>query len=198
MPSKTLSNLISDKQNLKREIDTTHVFRSCSPLYVTQSNLSDLKQAACGSFITGGRFNQRGKFHVLYLSLEKETCLAELEKYAERGGLALKKELPHPTTIFPWEIRLSCVLDLTDASVREKLLIDEQMLCQTDWETLQNHYEIIAATQRIGKLAKDYGFVALLTPSSAKPGGRNLNIFIDNVDPRQDTCEVCYPSEFPL
>lgn len=197
MSSQTLRDLMRDKESLKCEIETRYFFRSCSPIHGTQQKLSQLDQAALGSFISGGRFNPCGQFHVLYLSQERETCLAELDKYAQRGSIALKKNPPHPTTVFSWKIKLSCVLDLTDANVREKLLIDEQTLCQTDWSTLQNYYEIIAATQRIGILAKDFGFAALLTPSAAKPGGKNLNIFIDNVDQVQDVCEVCYLTEFP-
>ena len=193
----TLRDFITYKQNLKREIETIYVFRSFSPKHGTQPKLSRLAQAAYGSFISGGRFNERGKFHVLYLSMDRDTCLAELDKYAERGAITLKKDLPHPLTLSPWEIKLSCVLDLTDASVREQLLIDEQTLCQTDWEKLQNFYEIIAPTQRIGELAKDFGFVALLTPSAARPGGRNINIFIDNITPGRDVCEVCHIEEFP-
>lgn len=197
MLPQTLREFMSDRQNLKCGIETIYVFRSCSPTYATKSTLSRLERAAYGSFIKGGRFNQRGQFHTLYLSLDRETCLAELDKYAEKGSISLKENPPHPATVLPWEVRLSCVLDLTDASVRKKLLIDEQTLFNTDWETLQDHYEIIAATQRIGKLARDFGFVALLTPSVAKPGGKNLNVFIDNIDHAHDVCEICYPDEFP-
>jgi RES domain-containing protein len=188
---------MGDKQNLKSEIESIYVFRSCSPTYGRKPILSQLEQAAFGSFMKGGRFNERGQFYVLYLSLDKETCMAELEKYAEKGSIALKDNPPHPLTIAPWQVKLSSVLDLTDSSVREQLRIDEQILSQTDWETLQNHYEITAATQRIGQLAKEFGFAALLTPSVAKPGGKNLNVFIQNIDHAQDVCEVCYLDEFP-
>lgn len=197
MLPQTLHECMSDKQNLKCEIETIYAFRSCSPKYATKSALSRLEQAAYGSFIRGGRFNERGQFRVLYLSLDRETCLAELDKYAESGSITLKGHPPAPFAASSWEVRLSCVLDLTDAGVRDKLRIDEQTLSNTDWETLQNHYEIVAATQRIGKLAKDFGYVALLTPSVAKPGGKNLNVFIDNIEHGHDVCEVCYPSEFP-
>lgn len=197
MSSHTLRNLMNDKHNLKSEIKASYVFRSFSPKHGTQPKLSRLKKAAYGSFVSGGRFNERGKFHVLYLSMERDTCLAELDKYAETGSLALKGSPPHPLTVSPWKIKLSCVLDLTNASVREKLLIDEQTLCQTDWEKLQNFYEIVAPTQRIGELAKDFGFVALLTPSVARPGGININVFIDNITPDQDVCEACHLDEFP-
>lgn len=193
----TLRDLMSDKHNLKKEIPTRYVFRSCAPKHGKQTNLSQLEQAANGSFIHGGRFNQIGQFRVLYLSLDRETCLAESDKYAQTGELELKGIPPHPITVFPCKVKLSSVLDLTDANVRKKLQIDEQTLCHTDWETLQNYYEIMAATQRIGKLAKDFGFAALLTPSAAKPGGVNLNIFIDNIDQIQDICEICYLNEFP-
>lgn len=197
MAPHTLRGLMSDKQNLKSEIETLYVFRSCSPTYGTKPILSQLEQAAFGSFIRGGRFNERGQFHMLYLSLDRETCLAELDKYAERGNITLKDNPPHPVTVAPWRVKLSCVLDLTDASVRKQLRIDEQILSRTDWETLQNHYEIIAATQRIGKIAKEFGFAALLTPSVARPGGKNLNVFIDNIHHGKDVCEVCHLSEFP-
>jgi RES domain-containing protein len=197
MLPQTLRDFMSDKQNLKSEIETIYVFRSFSPKHGTQPKLSRLEQAAYGSFISGGRFNERGKFHVLYLSMDRDTCLAELDKYAERGDITLKKDSPHPLTLSPWEIKLSCVLDLTDANVRERLLIDEQTLCQTDWEKLQNFYEIVAPTQRIGELAKDFGFVALLTPSAARPGGKNINVLIGNITPGQDVCEICHLDEFP-
>lgn len=196
MSPHTLHDLMSDKENLKSDTETIYLFRSCLPTFGTKPILSRLEQAAFGSFVRGGRFNERGQFHMLYLSFDRETCLAELDRIAERGSITLKNDPPHPVTVVPWRVKLSSVLDLTDANVRNQLRIDEQILLQTDWETLQNHYEIIAATQRIGKIAREFGFVALLTPSIARPGGKNLNVFIDKLD-HEDLCEVCHLSEFP-
>lgn len=191
----TLRDFLKNKNNLKQTETTATFFRASSPRFATKPNLTELQKASVGSFLRGGRFNRIGHFHVLYLSTDEETCLAEMKKYADRGSLPLKK--PTPYTLAPWEVKLTKVLDLTDDEVRQKLQIDEDMICKTDWETLQNYYEIQASTQRLGEVARDSGFAALLTPSAARTGGKNLSVFVDNIDGSHQVCNVCDPDEFP-
>jgi RES domain-containing protein len=190
----TLRDFLNDKKNLIRAGAAATFYRATSPKYATKLNLLDLYKASLGSFLSGGRFNMKGHFHVLYLSVDEETCRAEMNKYAARGSLPLKSTA---FTFAPWEVSLTHILDLTDDEVRQKLKIDIETICKTDWETLQNYYEIPACTQRLGELARDLGFVALLTPSAARSGGKNLAVFVDKIDGDVECCSICDPDAYP-
>ncbi|MGH7563095.1 MAG: RES domain-containing protein, partial [Gemmatimonadota bacterium] len=52
-----------------------------------------------GSRRVGGRFNPRGEFGVLYVSLDRETTRAELGRRAQRAGVELDDLLPRSIVV---------------------------------------------------------------------------------------------------
>jgi RES domain-containing protein len=128
--------------------------------------------------MVGGRFNFIGTFEVLYLSCDPHTCLEETTKSIQRPAHEVAQALPR--TLVGIEVRLSRVLDLTDASVRRRLGIRKKDLTAPNWEKSQNVHKQEALTQQIGRLAREVGFEAILVPSSMTRG-KNLDIFPDRL-----------------
>ncbi|MBI3651817.1 MAG: RES family NAD+ phosphorylase [Acidobacteria bacterium] len=148
-------------------------FRVLSQRFATQKDALSAK----GSIIKGGRFNFKGNFGVLYLSCDSHTCLEESTRTSQKRAITVANELPK--TVVGIEVKLSKVLDLTDAKMRRRLGIKYSDLTKTDWEKIQNNGQE-AITQVIGRLAGQSGFEALLVPSSVWRG-KNLDIFIDRL-----------------
>lgn len=128
----------------------------------------------------GGRYNFKNLFDALYLSYDPLTCLEESTHASTAAGFDLAGRFPR--VVASVEINLSRVLDLTNSSVRKRIGISKSILTKTDWETIQEKYKRQAVTQKIGRLARDAGFEALITPSAVCKG-RNIVIFTDNVNP---------------
>ena len=151
------------------------VFRNVGQAYARKRSFLGIG----GSVLYGGRFNYIGTFGVLYLSLDTETCWAEsLSQY----DTSSKKASSMPRTIIGIEVELNKVLDLTNHWVLKRLGITRaDLFC--DWEDYQDNQQIEAPSQRIARLAREAGFEAIKVPSKAREGGRNLDIFPDNVKP---------------
>lgn len=99
-------------------------FRSVSQRFATRQQVLSAK----GSLMVGGRFNFIGKFEVLYLSCDSHTCLEETTKSIQRPASEVAQVLPR--TIIGIQVKLSRVLDLTDANVRRSLGITKQVLTE--------------------------------------------------------------------
>lgn len=128
----------------------------------------------------GGRYNFKKQFDALYLSCDPVTCLEESTHASTSSGFDLAGRFPR--VVGSVEINLSRVLDLTNPSVRKGIGISKSILTKTDWETIQEKYKRQAITQKIGRLARDAGFEALIAPSAVCKGS-NIVIFPDNVKP---------------
>jgi RES domain-containing protein len=127
-----------------------------------------------GSFEYGGRYNVAKDFGVLYLSCDLHTCVGELERAARREGVEVAEKLPR--TVMGIKVKLTKVLDLTDARVLRRLGLSRKIL-STDW-VKENNEGRDAPTQVIGRAAKNIGFEALLVPSESWHG-MNLNLLDD-------------------
>ena len=132
-----------------------------------------------GSVFTGGRYNHRGTLALLYLSCDTHTCVEEVTKSFSRSGLVAAQSLPR--MIIAVDVHLSRVLDLTSALTRRTIGVTKALLTETDWEHEQEVLKREAATQVIGRVARDLGFEAILAPSAVFTG-TNLNIFTDRLD----------------
>ena len=150
-------------------------YRNVPPFYATPQDVI----SPVGSVQTGGRYNFKGTFPVLYLSCDPHTCVEETLHSAQNTDIEIAARLPR--TIVAIEVRLNRVLDLTDATLRRRLNVTWRELVAPDWEILQNLHGQEAFTQRLGRLAREVGFQALLVPSAAQRGGKNLIVFVDNV-----------------
>ena len=103
----------------------------------------------------------------MYTALEVATVDLELERSARRAGMTIA--MVGPRRLATIRVRLSRVLDLTDADVRAALDVTEADLTGED----------PAVPQAIGETAHHLGYEAILAPSAAGTG-HALAIFLDN------------------
>lgn len=137
------------------------VFRLC-PARFRHNTLS-----MSGVLLHGARYNIRSYFGALYTSLELETARLELARYytvPPRDGFVTAAIL----------VRLTQVVDLTRPRLLQCAGVTVADLSATE--------HIIP--QRFGLSAWESGVEALVVPSAAVPGAKNLALFFDNQRPR--------------
>lgn len=127
-----------------------------------------------------GRWNRRGEFACLYTALTRAGALAELAKVrATAGSLAGARDL------VSIQVRqLEPVFDLTDSSLYRAtaLAAGEQPDASLMTATGNTAYE---HCRRLAEAARTRGCTALIVPSAAQRGERNLVIYFDVVAPKQ-------------
>lgn len=116
----------------------------------------------------GGRFNPAGEFGAVYVALEKDTALAELDRRIERTGLPTRSF--RPRMMLHLRARLVHLLDLTDPQMRGQFEVSEEELTAPDWER----------AQEVAREARKQGYTAIRFPS-ATGRGQNLAIFVDRL-----------------
>lgn len=103
----------------------------------------------------------------LYTALDPRGAIAEFEKhYAEYAA-------PAERDLVSVDVRVSPVLDLTNATVRTLLAVDQQTLVGDIGRDL-------AACRTIAKRWVGNGGAAILAPSAALPGAVNLLIYLES------------------
>jgi RES domain-containing protein len=103
----------------------------------------------------------------VYTALDVATVDLELDRAARRAGMT--RTMMRPRRLATIRVRLSRVLDLTNADVRSALDVSEADLAGEDQ----------AVPQAIGETAHHLGYEAILAPS-AGGSGYALAIFLDN------------------
>lgn len=106
----------------------------------------------------------------LYTSLTKTGAIAEYRKVLARLGL--RPEAQEPRDLTSVLVVVEPVLDLTDAAVIKRLRVDAAAILRDDDEALE-------LCRLISDIARAEGYSAVLSPSVAAHGARNLNIYID-------------------
>lgn len=129
------------------------------------------KAALIGSMRSGGRFNPPGEFGAIYVSLEKDTAIAELKRRAAQTGIGVDKLLPRILHLI--EASLQRVLDLTDEETRRNWGLPIEEITSDDPQPCQE----------VGRAARKAGYEAVLFPSAAREGGRNVAVFTDRLRP---------------
>jgi RES domain-containing protein len=130
--------------------------------------------ATTGSLKAGGRFNPPNEFSALYTSLEAATAAKEVARGLRQRGIDPKQFPEGAWWVYELEVKLESVLDLSAADVLQKSGIPESSLTGSDVNT----------TRQIGAEARERGYEALLVPSVAAFGSKNLVIFLDNASAR--------------
>ena len=151
---------------LPRATLSTTVFR------VVREGLDPL--ATTGSVKAGGRFNPPKEFCALYTSLNATTAAQEVARGLRTRGVDPEQFPEGAWWVYELEVKLESVLDLTDLDVLRKIAIAGSALTGSD----------LTATRRIGAEAREQGYEALLVPSAAAPGSKNLVIFLDRAPVR--------------
>jgi RES domain-containing protein len=141
------------------------VYRQSSPKY---AEISDSTLTA--SLRGGGRFNPRGEFGAVYVSLEPETAMAELRRQATQRDIHVENLLPR--TLFAANVQLQRVLNLDSDVVRKEWSLTTEALRSSNWEPCQ----------RVARRARNEGYEAIRFPSATGSGG-NLAIFLDRLLP---------------
>lgn len=130
--------------------------------------------ATSGSLKAGGRFNPPNEFGALYTSLEATTAAKEAIRGLRQRGVDPGQFPEGAWWAYELEVKLESVLDLTDVDVLRKSGIPESSLTGGD----------LTATRRIAAEARELGYEALLVPSAASAGSKNLVIFLDKLAAR--------------
>jgi RES domain-containing protein len=158
------------------------VYRSVAPRY---ANSSDLLSGE-GTRRNGARWSPVG-LAAVYGSFTPQTALEESLAHASYYGLPVHASMPR--TFVAIEFTLKLVLDLTDGHNRQVLAISAKRLLRCDWRAEMRAGEA-ALSQQVGQAASDAGFEALLVSSAADPAGRNLVVFVDNLQPGSEMAVV--------
>lgn len=130
--------------------------------------------ATTGSLRAGGRFNSPSQFGALYTSLEADTAAKEVARGLRQRGIDPDQFPERAWWVYELEVKLQSVLDLTDVEVLQKIGISESSLTSSE----------INAPREIAAEAREQGYEALLVPSAAVSGSKNLVIFLDKVSAR--------------
>jgi RES domain-containing protein len=125
--------------------------------------------ATTGSLKAGGRFNPPNGFGALYTSLDPKTAAQEVAKGLRARGIDPVQFPDGAWWVYELEAKLESVPDLTDPAVLERSGISAGSSTGSD----------VNATRRIATDARERGYDALLVPSAAAVGSKNLVIFLD-------------------
>ncbi|PYU26520.1 MAG: hypothetical protein DMG30_01940 [Acidobacteria bacterium] len=122
-----------------------------------------------GSLRAGGRFNSPNEFGALYTSLEPATAAKEVARGLRQRGVDPDQFPEGAWWVYELEVKLGSVLDLTEAAVLQNSGLQGGSLTGGD----------VIATREIATQAREQGYEALLVPSAAVAGSKNLVIFLD-------------------
>ena len=132
-----------------------------------------------GSEIANGRYHVvDGGPRCVYLSSSEETSI--LETRVKQEDIILNKVLKSPKSTFFFNGMLQNILDIrTEENCIEKGISYE--LISEDWQFLNTIYSLKSYTQRLSKMAFDYGYEGLLYKSTKNNIGYNVVIFTENL-----------------
>jgi RES domain-containing protein len=124
-----------------------------------------------GSLKAGGRFNAPGEFTALYTSLDPVTANKEVARGLRQRGIDPSQFPAGSWWIYELEVEIEDVLDLTNREILQRIEVKSEALTRDELNKPRN----IAAE------ARSHGFEALLVPSAAAPGSKNLVMFLDKL-----------------
>ena len=137
-----------------------HGFRQQSPAYDPLSGE--------GARMHGGRFNPPNSFPVLYLCSTAGCAAAEFTRFASNHPIGPSGFLPR--TLWRYQIRLTNVLDLTEAETLDHLGLEASQLVEED-RTVTHH---------LGEVAHQFGYQAVRNASAAGVDDV-IAVFIENL-----------------
>jgi RES domain-containing protein len=118
-----------------------------------------------------GRWNREGEYGCLYTSLTRDGVVAEYQKeLTQRAGITA--DMDQRRDLVSIHAHVEQVLDLSDEGERQRRGVSLDALTG-DTE------EAIEICRLVADLARLEGYQAILSPSAALAGARNLNLYID-------------------
>lgn len=121
------------------------------------------------SILHSWRYNPKGEFGVLYLSLSPECAYREKLKQVYNNAHALL-----PQVIGKFSVGSTRCLDLTQPSFQDTLGLSPSQLIDPD---------DFSATQSIAREARNVGFEIIIAPSAIGDDCKNLVVFRDRLNP---------------
>jgi hypothetical protein len=112
-----------------------------------------------------GRWQRGAAVEALYFADSQQTAWAEWYRYLAEAGLPPHQALPRD--LWPWEISLPNVADLTDDARLSRVGLPPLRPARFQWPTFQP----------VGEQLWRDGWPALLSGSAARPPGRTLCVF---------------------
>ena len=143
----------------------------------TQSRFLETPLSAVGSILTGGRYNPKGLFEVLYLAENPDTTLREVG-FGSSVQAKFAAQPLNPYLLLSVRFNLQHITDISQPSQWAALRTNRDQLT-TSWREVQAKGEL-PLTQALGIAARGLGLEALLV-LSATDGNTNLAVFPDNL-----------------
>ena len=122
----------------------------------------------------------KGVARLSYTALAPETALAEALANVRYYRLPAAKALPR--VLVALRLTAKRVLDLRDGNARKTLGLSMKTITSLDWRA-ENRNGSEAVTQAWGRAFAAAGFEAVIVPSAADPGGGNMLVFPENLQP---------------
>lgn len=119
-----------------------------------------------------GRWNRPGIYGALYTALTREGAIAELEKSRAAATPRATSVNFSERDVVALEVSVDPVLDLTDASTIATLKTDVTNFLGDDDNSIE-------ACRTVADFARSNRYRAILVPSAAAIGEKNLVIFVD-------------------
>ena len=119
----------------------------------------------------GGRWNPPHEFAALYTSPEAATAAKEVARGLKQRGIDPSFYPPDAWWTNEQEVKLGAVLELANLEALAKMGMTPNSLTGRD----------VSITREIARQARDRGYEALLVPSAADPGSKNLVVFLDKL-----------------
>ena len=148
-------------------------FRSCTPSYASEEDLLTGE----GSNLHGARWNPKG-IAVVYAADSPETAMAESLAHYRYFGIPVQSAMPR--TFVAIALKLQCVVDLMESSVRQRLHVSKDTMVAIDWRK-DVKAGLLPITQMIGQAAFDAGVEALIVPSAVQSDAFNVLVFPANL-----------------
>ncbi|MEM7229615.1 MAG: RES family NAD+ phosphorylase [Planctomycetota bacterium] len=168
---------------------TRTVFRCTHPKY---ARLPDFINGR-GAMLNGGRWTSPSGEPTVYASTNPLVALAETLAQRERFGIPPTRF--RTRVIRGINVELSCIVDLSNGSIRQSLRVSLARMTQCDWWT-ENRAGREAITQAIGRAAADAGVEGLLVPTAQSRRDANLAVFIERLRPGS-RLEITDPTSAP-
>ncbi len=121
------------------------------------------------SILHSWRYNPKGEFGVLYLSMSPDCAYKEKLKQVHNNAQALL-----PQVIGKFNVRSTRCLDLTQPFFQDALGLSSSQLIDPD---------DFSVTQSVAREARNLGFEIIIAPSATGNDCKNLVVFRDRLNP---------------